>query len=61
MSTFGIKIDMPVFERPFSASCSRVEKLSGVQYLLLKIIGTRPFRSKSWRDVMEVLRIPEEV
>ncbi len=61
MSTFEIKIDMPVFERPFSASCSRVEKLSGVQYLLLKIIGTRPFRSKSWRDVMEVLRIPEEV
>ncbi len=52
---------MPVFERSFSASYSRVERLSGIQYLLLKIIGTRPFQSRSWRDVMEVLRIPDEV
>ncbi len=61
MSTFRIKIDMPVIQRPFSASYSRVEKLSGVQYLLLKIIGTESFRNMTWRDVMDILRIPEEV
>ena len=61
MSPFPIKIDMPVIQRPFSASYSRVEKLSGVQYLLLKIIGTESFRDMAWRDVMDILRIPEEV
>ncbi len=61
MTTFGIKIDMPVLESPFSASYSRVEKLSGVQYLLLKIIGTESFRDMTWEEVMDILRIPEEV
>ncbi len=61
MSTFGIKIDLPVYERSFTASYSRVERLSGVQYLLLKIIGTKSFRDMTWGDVMEILRIPEEV
>ncbi len=61
MSTFGIKIDLPVYERSFTAPYSRVERLSGVQYLLLKIIGTKSFRDMTWGDVMEILRIPEEV
>lgn len=61
MSIFGIKIDAPVFERSFTASYSRVERLTGVQYLLLKLIGTGPFQDKTWRDVMDIMRIPDEV
>ncbi len=55
------KIDLPMVQYDFDASYSHVDKLTGVQFLLLKIIGTKSFRNYTWKDVMDRIQVPDEL
>mgnify|MGYP000826036492 FL=1 len=55
------RIDLPMVQYDFDASYSHVDKLTGVQFLLLKIIGTKSFRNYTWKDVMDRIQVPDEL
>ena len=61
MSDFQVKIKLPAIFIDFSASYSHVNKLNGVQYMLLTMASTDSFRRSTWGEVMDRLGIPEIV
>ena len=61
MARISVGMDIPVAVCDFEASYSRVEKLTGVQFLLLKVIGTGSFGGMTWGEVMDRMQIPEEL
>lgn len=56
-----IQLKFPIKSKDFSGSFSRVEKLTGVQYLLLTMISSNPSGALAWRDMLGVFGIPEEI
>ena len=61
MSKFAVKIKLPVTFVNFTASYSQVDKLNGVQFMILTIASTESFRRVTWEEVMERLGIPEVI
>ena len=61
MAAIRIGVKLPAVKKEFKGSYSRVTKPSGVEYILLTIIGTRALQGQTWTRAMETLGIPEEI
>lgn len=59
MSKFTVKVKLPAILCDFKASYSHVDKLSGVQYMILTIVSTDSFKELTWGEMMDRLGIPE--
>ena len=59
MPVFTVEIKLPAILYDFEASYSHVDKLSGIQYMILTILSTDSFRELTWDKVMERFGIPE--
>lgn len=61
MSKISIPIELPAISKHFSASYSKVRKPTGVEYMLLSIIGTVSMEHDTWGEVMDSLKIQKKV
>lgn len=56
-----IEITLPSVTRRFSASYSEVMKPTGVQYIILTMIGSRTLRNNIWSDVIGSIGVSEDM
>ena len=56
-----IEITLPSVTRRFSASYSEVTKPTGVQYIILTMIGSRSLRNNIWSDVIVSIGVSEDM
>lgn len=61
MPIASVKIKLPAIARDFQAQYSTVRKPTGIEYMLLTIIGTKSMRSQTWGEVLKTFGIPEDL
>lgn len=54
-----IAVKLPAILFDFKASYSHVDRLSGIQYMILTIASTDSFKKLSWKEIMRKLNVPE--